>query len=273
MPRAHPAPSAMSDPQPRPEHDCDAALAAIGRFGGSDLGAEEHRELRAHLAHCPTCTASYREAVRAAASLSRVGAAEREARREARQLGAFHMRLFGREAPRRTRGWRWRLVAIPAFFIWLLSQIGGMGTPPARVELVSHRGAVRVDGRPVRAESEPLLVLPGRWVRTRDTARAELGSPLGSLLLGDRTEVLVESAGPLRLRLRAGRLDVEGDLTVVTVLGLVEVREGRGRLRLDDRGLELEPESGTWRHLGASGETTPVLGRRTLIEPDRLRLP
>lgn len=263
----------MPASRPLSDLDCDAARAAIHRFGASELAPQEHRELRRHLSGCPDCMARYREAVRSTASLSQIGAAEREARREERRLAAFHQRLFGRGGPARPRRWRWRLVAIPAFFIWLLSQIGGLGAPPARVELVSHLGAVRVDGRPAREEAQPLLVLPGRWVRTRDYARAELTAPGARLSLGERTEAMVESARPVRVRLRAGRVDVEGTLRVVTILGLVEVEDGRGRVRLDDRGLVLEPESGAWRHLGPEGTRELELGRETLVEPDRARLP
>jgi hypothetical protein len=104
-------------------------------------------------------------------------------------------------------------------------------------------------------------------------ARAELTAPGARLSLGERTEAMVESARPVRVRLRAGRVDVEGTLRVVTILGLVEVEEGRGRLRLDDRGLVLEPESGAWRHLGPEGMRELELGRETLVEPDRARLP
>lgn len=263
----------MAEPRSLSELDCDAARACVRRFSSSELSPQEHRELRGHLTACPDCTALYREAVRSAASLSQVGAAEREARREARQLGAFHRRVFGHRDPERPRRWRWRMIAIPAFFIWLLSQIGGMGQPPARVELTGHLGAVRLDGRPVEADAEPQLVLPGRWVRTRDYARAELASADTRLALGERTEVMVEAARPVRLRLRAGRLDIEGSLTVVTVLGLVEVVEGRGRLRLGDEGLVLEPVSGEWRHLGPEGERLLEPGRETRITPDLARLP
>jgi len=220
------------------------------------------------MAGCRECLEAYREAVETAAHLSRFTVEEREKRMVERQRRSLHAKVFGPREPKRRRfPFRLRLVLIPAFFFWLMLEITSFGPPPARVELVEQRGSVLLDGRPLDADVEDLLVLPGRWVRTAAVSEAFLEAGDCRLRLGAETELLLEDARPVRMRLGRGNVRIEGSAAFVTVLGLVTVEEGRGVLDLSDACLRLEPEGGLWTLFDRKGERALPLGAATLLTP------
>lgn len=262
------------DPPPRaPEPiTCAEAFELSRTFAAEELSRERTLLLRTHLARCPECMASYREAITTAASLGRVNQQAREQRAVEQQRRELHAKAFGHSGagsrPRkRSRIHYLRLVLIPAVFIYIMTQVVGFGPPPAKVRLVEATGLVSLDQRSVELGGDPLLVLPGRWVTTRRYARARLDALTATITLEGETELLVESAKPPRFRLRAGGVLVEGTTSLVTLLGLIEVEEGKGRLRLDERGLSVEPESGGWKRLDKGGERALEKGRTTVFTP------
>lgn len=265
----------MDAAQPNAPPDCAEARQRTRAFAAGELDTNATRELRKHLASCGECMATYRDTLQTTAQLAQLGAAAREARQLERRKHAAVASHFGRSdtKPKKFRNWRLRMILMPAFFIWLMTQIAGLGQPPAKVEIVSHIGAVEVSGRPVEEDKQPVLVLPGRWILTSSFSKAQLDARACQVRLADRTEVLVESARPVRFRLRVGRMDVEGDLVVVCVLGIVRITQGRGRLTLDDRGLTLEAESGEWSFFDDSGERRAPLGEPLLVPPRFLQAP
>ncbi|HIG10512.1 MAG: hypothetical protein ABGY71_15070 [bacterium] len=221
--------------------------------------------LREHLAGCLDCSRAYRESVGTMAALSRMTTAERDKRMLERQRNARHAKAFEHgEEPKpepRRRNFRLRMVLIPAVVIYAV--IGLCNLPPeaGRVQITEASGTVHIDAREVNLELGPALVLPGRWILTDRFAKACVDARFCELRVGSGTDLLVESARPLRLRLRAGSLSLVGSALFVTVLGIVEVEEGRGTLRLTDHGLEVEPESGSWRLIDKDGSSELDLGR------------
>ncbi len=251
---------------------CDEAFELIRVFTAEELGKAKTLRLRAHLSRCPECMARYRDAVSTAASLGRVNHEQREKRAIERQRHELHAKAFGTEdsgvrPTRRNRFFQLRLVLIPAIFIYIMTQVVGLGPPPAKVQLVESKGLVSIDERSIEAGSDPSLVLPGRWVKTRRLARARLEGTTCTIDLESSTDLLVESANPPRFRFRSGGIRLEGTTTLVTVLGMIEVEEGKGRLFLDDRGLSVQPESGRWARIDMAGETILKNGRDTVLRP------
>jgi hypothetical protein len=255
--------------RPPPGIDCDEAARLTRSFATGQLEVEALRGLRRHLARCGECMALYREALETTAQLGRLTVEERERRLLERQRQALHAKAFGprEKSGRRARRFRLRMVLLPAFFIYLMTQIAGLGPPPARVELVAHSGHVTIDGRTVEPGAEAALVLPGRWVISAQGAQARLDGRTCVAQLEAETELLLESAKPVRFRLRRGGLQVDGDMICVTVLGLVEVTQGKGSLFLGDTGLRVEPESGTWKLFDRHGERSFPAGVQTVVEP------
>lgn len=263
-----------SKPAPDPRGiSCDEAFELARVFAAKELPRAERTKLRTHLTACPECMDRYRQTVSTTAVLGRTSKAQREERAIERQRRALHAQVFGPPPAegkpiKKARNFRLRMMILPALFFYLITQITGLGPPPARVLVVESSGLVTVDDRRVEEATESTLVLPGRWVQVGRFASARLDGRSCFLDLDSSTDILVEAAAPPRFRLRRGAFDLEGTTTLITVLGLLEVEEGRGRLRLDDRGLELEPQSGRWTWFDKGGEKLLENGRAVTIRPD-----
>lgn len=267
MPSNDPTPDATPG---APPCNCEEAAVLTSSVATGTLEREAVLRLRRHLAQCRPCMGAYREAVETTAQLGRFTLEEREKRMLERQRRARHARAFKRrEKPDRGsgRGFRLRLILMPAAFIYIVMKIAGIGPAPARVELVERSGPVTIDLRTVEHRSDAPLVLPGRWVNAGPKARARLDGGACVVDLREDTSLLLESARPVRFRFPRGRVRVEGDVTFVTVLGVLELREARGRLTFDDEGLVLEPEAGTWTLVDRRGERALPLGRATTVLP------
>jgi hypothetical protein len=259
----------MSTTGPAPETpeapaalDCDEVVGLSRAFASGTLDMEDTRRLRSHLAHCRECMNTYRDAVQTTAQLGRFTIEEREKRLLDRQRRARHAKVFSspEKVSKRPNWLRLRLILMPAFFIYLMIQITGFGPPPARVDLVKSDGQVSLQGREVGGREHELLVLPGRWVTTGLYSKAWLDARTAKVRMSGETELLLESARPVRLRLRRGGLEVEGDITLVTALGLLEISEGRGHVFLGDGGLRLDPVAGSWKLFDRRGERSFPMG-------------
>ena len=243
---------------------CDEVRPFVRLFLSGELKKESSARLRAHVAGCKPCMEFYREAVSTTATLGRMTGEEREQRMLERQRNARAAAALGREpqgAPKR-RHFRLRMVLIPAVVIYVLTRIANLGPEPGKVELVDASRGVTIDERVPDLSEGPSLVLPGRWVLTDRFANASLDANLCEVHLGSSTDLLVESARPLRFRLGRGSVSVEGSAKFVTLRGLVEIEEGRGSLSLGDPGLVIEPEAGSWKLHDSSGAHPLELGRR-----------
>jgi hypothetical protein len=249
--------------------DCEQALDWIREFRGEGLAKGRMRTLRAHMATCKSCLRDYRDGIETTAGLARFTVEEREAKQIEHQRRARHAKAFGdREAPRKKiYTGRLRFVLVPALAIFVMTQFSGWGPPPAKVELVAKQGIVRISRKEVTSDISNLLVLPGRWVSTFSLASATLDCGKCLVRVGADTELMVESAKPLRFRLKRGYTHVDGDVRFVTVLGIVDVKEGRGSLKLTDIGLTLEPESGEWTVVTARGEEQLAVGEVHQMRP------
>jgi hypothetical protein len=242
---------------------CAEVRPLVRLFLAGELRKESSTQLRAHVAGCQPCMDFYREAVSTTATLGRMTSEEREQRMLERQRNARAAVALGRDpqaAPKR-RHFRLRMVLIPAVVIYVLTRIANLGPAPGKVELVDASRGVTIDERVPDLSKGPSLVLPGRWVLTDRFANASLDAQLCEVHLGSSTDLLVESARPLRFRLGRGSVSLEGSAKFVTIRGLIEVEAGRGSLSLGDPGLVVEPEAGTWRLHDSTGAHALELGR------------
>ncbi len=241
---------------------CEEARELLDAHAAGVLAAPERARLRRHLVGCRECAAAYREAARLRAGGGRTVTAARE-----REAVAAARRRHVAEGLWSQKGRRLRLrtVLVPAFFIWLILQIAGVGGSPPRLELVEWSGDVTVADFTPHEDAPPLVARRGAWTRTGDRARALLRSEDVEFELGPFTRLLVESADPPRARLERGDLRVRGSATVVTMLGIVKVEAGAGRIRAEGGSVEVASEGGRWSVRGP-------LGERTLAAGESLRL-
>ncbi len=254
----------MSEEQPRESValTCDEVPALVRVYVARELGKDSLQLMRRHLASCPECMEMYRESVGTAAALSRMTSKEREKRMLDRKRHARHAEAFGldRDPKPARRHFRLRIVLIPAVVIYLLTQLTVFGPPPGKVEITDASRGVKIDQRVVDTDEGNALVLPGRWILTDRFANATIDARTCELHLGASTDLLVESARPLRFRLRSGSVSLVGTATFVTVLGLLEVEEARGSLIMGDHGWLVMPESGRWTVFDKDGSQELELG-------------
>ncbi len=254
-------------PDPDSALSCEQARGRTHDFALGELGPLEVRELRQHILECRPCRDAYKEAIETTAALAHVSKEGREQEEAERFKRRVHAERFGptREIVKHRRYYRLRIALIPAFFIILMINMTGLGEPPARVDIVHTEGTVKLAKQQVVILGDPLLVLPGRWVHTKASSSASLESLSVRVEVGARTDVLLESARPVRMRLRGGLLDVDGDLVIYSVLGILNVTQGKGRVTLDNDGLLIEVESGEWKLLDRSGENLLAPGQPHLV--------
>ena len=247
----------MPTGQPQPQDDlrCEEVPPLISLHIAQQLGREATLQLRAHLARCPACMDLYRGKVETTAALGHQRGEEREKRMAERQRVARAAKALGRDAvpePKR-RHFRLRMVLIPALIIYVITQISNLAPPPGKVVLVSASDGTYIDKREPDFTQQDPLVLPGRWLTTERFGKASLDAGACTVDVGGATELLLESARPVRFRLRRGHLDLAGSAHVLTVLGMIEISEGRGSIVFDSRGLFIEPTSGSWALVGPDG--------------------
>ncbi|MCB9916284.1 MAG: zf-HC2 domain-containing protein [Planctomycetes bacterium] len=243
---------------------CEGAAPLLHTYVAKELGRDDTLRLRSHLARCPECMAAYRDAVETTAALGKQAGAVREQRMAERQRVARAAKALGKDLSKtpRKRNFRLRIVLIPAVVIYVILQLTNLGPPPGKVTMLSAEGGVTIGEREPDFALGPPLVLPGRWIFTKDFGKAVLEGGSCTVDVGRKTQLLVESARPVRFRLRAGQMRVVGTANVVTVLGMVQFEEGRGVLTFDDHGLFVEAEAGSITMLTPDGPQRLDLGRK-----------
>lgn len=258
---------------------CELAELDLRLHAQGALPAERAQRLRAHLVQCASCAAEFRSAVEQRARLGRAvrggpevaGQGQRSSPAPSTPVLAMEDDLEDARPPRptaaakRQRRFRLRTLVIPAFFTWLILQIAGAGAKPGRLEVSEARGNVTIAERPYTDYERTPLLIRGAWCNTDEASSATLVAPGARVVVGSWSSVQAEATEPLRLRLRAGELDLEGTATIVTNLGVVDLVSGAGHMRLSAEGVQLECRAGSLVFVGPLGERRLVAGERALL--------
>ncbi|MEM7310705.1 MAG: hypothetical protein AAF682_28790 [Planctomycetota bacterium] len=249
----------------RPGDDavCAEVRKRIATLMHDSRASKQARELRAHVARCPSCAEAYRGAMAQAARVGhdvRTERTERERVRRHTELKRLS-RGAGRSTPRSRLWLQTFLVSAGLFFLLTrLPLIGGGGA----LALVRAEGTAQASGERVTNAGLPIELGRGDACNTGAASLAELESGATRLVLGASTAVLIEEAsgepGP-RVRLLAGDLDVSGEGVVTTQYGVVRIGDGRTSLELDAEGLRVSCAEG-------QAEVTGPLGVHSLSAGD-----
>lgn len=248
-----------------PPWDCDSFRDALRSFLHGGASAEERRCLRGHAPDCEVCAEAYREGVEWLGRLAKERVRPGEARPRPRILSAF----AGSSKKRN----RLRLALWPAVVFFTLLQVDRMRARGSALELYPGGGVIEVNGEPLDTgpgAPEVWDLAGGSWVASGAEGTARIESHRAEVEVGSGVLVGLERAWPLRLRLERGTLWIEGEATVGTPRGIVELEGGRSRVAVGERGLELECESGGARWLDARGER--VLGAGESVAGESLDL-
>lgn len=235
--------------QPDP---CEDAGKLIQRFLAGRLARADEQRMRQHLAGCAECQDTYQHAVYTAASVGR----ERREERVALERHERHAELkrLAFEAPPRTRGMHLlRVLVYPAFFCFLMVQIGNLTDRTVGLRLSLVQGSVRAGARELDEPGTAAEVWQGQVCSTAEDGGATIEAEDSVAELAADTHVLIERVRPLRLRLRAGTLHVTGDARVSTTLGVVELEQGEADILLVGGQLTVLAASGTVRFTGPDG--------------------
>ena len=213
------------------EDPCAVAGKLIQSFLSGPLVGPRERRLRRHLAGCAECQDLYQHAVHTAAG---VGAQRRE-ERVALERHARHAELqrLAFEAPTRTgRMHLLRVLVYPAFFCFLMLQMGNMTDRASGLRLALVQGSVRAGTRVLDQPGTAAEVRQGQICSTAEDGCARILAQDSVAELAANTHLLIERVKPLRLRLTVGSLHVTGDARVSTALGVVELLQGEADIVL-----------------------------------------
>lgn len=240
-------PQFESAPNPPPAIDCDRALRLVDAQSTTSLPTHLSEILRGHLAVCPECKSAYRERMQSVAALGRQLRAS--AGGSSARLGPNH---FSRRVGSRSIR-RFAMFVVPAALFFLASQLDASWNfePPLTVHAIE--GTAWIGGRPLEPEGGELRLRRSDLVETPPDARCRIVARSFEVAVEPQARVLVISALARRVRLEEGQVDVSGEVTLETPLGLVEVAAGEARVRLDAGGLVVEARSGTVRRIDARG--------------------
>jgi len=235
--------------QPDP---CEDAGKLIQHFLAGPLAGADDRRLRRHLAECAECQDLYQHAVYTAASVGR------ERREERVALERYHRRAelkrLAFEAPKRSRGTHLlRVLVYPAFFCFLMIQIGNLTHRAAGLRLALVQGSVRAGNQELDQPGTAAEVKQGQVCSTAADGGARIEGQDAVAELAADTHVLIERVKPLRLHLRSGSLHVSGDARVSTVLGVVELEQGEVDILLAGGQLTLISTDGSVRFTDPDG--------------------
>lgn len=242
---------------------CRLAWERTRSFLARSLAVSEQRELSQHLEQCPDCHARYIEAGRTTACLGHMSRTERLAR-ERRARRARQRRLAfegGNLSPgRKQRAYRLRTLLIPAFFIFLMTQITQLKLPRPAVDLECTSGIVHAADAELRpGQKQGTDLTRGDWCSTAEDSEARLRVGKNALELGPSTWLLVESVRPPRFRLDRGSLALTGRCTLTSAWGWIRV-EGAARVELAEGRLWVECSSGSVSLTDAAGTLELLAG-------------
>jgi predicted anti-sigma-YlaC factor YlaD len=246
---------------------CEEARRLLVKFLEGALPRYEDRTLRRHLPYCDECRTIYRETLASAGSLGRQlrevrVAEEKRARRATQRRLAFGA----------TGGARGRLLALrpllwTALIVVLFLNFSRSSAPPV-VAVTWQAGEVLLPAGRIGATRPDGELKRGDWCITRADSRVELTSGATHVLVGSSSQVLVEEADPLRLRLQSGSVSATGACTITTQLGVIGLEDGAVQIERDETKLEVRCLLGT-----ASVTTPERQGRIRAGESEIFRLP
>jgi hypothetical protein len=218
--------------------ECPQAWSLIEGVCQGGLPGKVAVELRRHLARCPDCKARYRERIELTASL---GASVR-ARGGARH-GSRGPRWLGTTS--RERRWRGALLfVVSSLLIAMVARLDGDWNFEPGMRLEVSEGAAWAGGHLVEATAGQVFLERSDLVEVESGARARIASRSLEFELEPGVRLLVVSALAQRLRLERGTIEVAGEGRLETPRGVVELDEGRARVTVTPRSLEVVPLSG-----------------------------
>lgn len=206
---------------------CRDALALIRRFVTGDEDVQQRDSLRAHLVRCGVCRDQYRAEVMTLARIARAPELVLP-----RRTGVPIASGVQATKPARGRRLSATKLLLPAFGLCALWAIAERGPDAGDVRIRSLGGEVRAAAAILRAGEEPLPLMRGSTCSTSNDARARLEGPGGSIVLEPSAALMVERSGPLRVRLFAGSILIDGSAIVTTASGVIEVEDGRAAVRI-----------------------------------------
>jgi hypothetical protein len=206
----------------RSELDCSQAWRLIDAQCREGLPGRVALELRLHLAGCPDCRALHRERLA--------------------EVAAERVEEIQRPGPDRRVLRRRRLALTFLASCVLIAFVARMDgdwdfDPLVRVERLE--GDVWAAGELLGPERGTVPLHRSDLVTTDVGSRARLDAKGLRVELEPRSAVLVVSSAAARLRLEEGAASIDGEGTLETPLGLVEVHGGRARLVLGPDGLDV----------------------------------
>lgn len=244
-------------------------MALLREFIAGRVQGTRDPAVREHLVACESCRMQYRDAVQAAADVAGTHRARREqeaTRQQRRRRLHKNSAAALAEAQRRSRGFRLRMLLLPAALVLLMTQIGRFGKPvPVQTRPIasSTNGQVYVDGRPFDGDTEAMSLVRGQRCQTGGEGEAHLRTGRVSLTLGPNTTVLVEGEG--RFRLERGALTFEGSCELTTGFGVLESEDGAGRVWFVENGMKASVERDTLRWIDPTGARELPVGPERFV--------
>jgi hypothetical protein len=247
------------------EAACEEASESIRGFVSGLLDVDRERALRAHLDRCGDCRDHYRAAVITTAHIGRERRLERDAREK--RVRSERLRRMARDGQPggRPSFFRLRTLLYPAFFAFLMWQVSGLLTRNSGIAVERLEGSVSAgplelfDGR----GRAPLGIGQPCSTEADGSARVEAGST--NLVLGPQTDLVLESAQPLRVRLGRGSLRAHGTCVVATRLGIVDVTKGQAEVALGRGALQIRALEGECAFTGPDGVRTIERGASLVV--------
>ncbi|MFT5052300.1 MAG: hypothetical protein ACI8QZ_003733 [Chlamydiales bacterium] len=234
------------------ELTCEVVWIMIQGFASGDTTPDGEHLMRVHMAHCGECRDEYRSAM---VTMARIGG-ERRRNRVENERQERHDRLramaFQAAAPPSGKFHRMRTMLYPAFFAFLLFQVSRMSVAVAGVSVTGLTGEVSVRDEGLEPTAE-LTAERGDWCLTGPDSSARLDAKHAVVLVGPSSAVIVQRAAPARYRLDRGSLEIEGSCTIDTRWGIVDLKDGRARVVLEARGVEVECHAGLAAFTGMGG--------------------
>lgn len=240
--------------------ECAQALKLVRRFVSGDEQVAERARLRAHLARCTECSAQYRSEVVLLARLARGGERSLESVQRMKERASRELRQG--QGRRRVPLVRLVLPAVGLYAIFVIvgPALGG------DAELECLAGEVHVGAQLLEPGAAAAQLARGALCTSGANARAKLTCGDTVLVLEPDTALLFERAQPLRVRLFAGRLGVDGAATVTSAAGVVEVPEGAGAIEFTSGTLSAVSNDASWNLCDAAGDQAVLPGeRRTAV--------
>lgn len=256
------------------EPACAAARELVRGYVADALDRGQVAKLRLHLSSCSACRAHLVASMNAVGTLAHVYTERhvRESSDEDESAGLGALEPAGRsylrpwEKPRK-RG-RWNI----AIVLGLIGLAGlGIAALPGKaareIDVEWRSGLGSIGQRRMQSAWIGKCVRGERWVLEEGAA---LDARVGRTKLhaAGPARILVEEAEPLRLRIEAGAVGVEGPALVTSALGAVEVEAGASVVSYGPRGFGLDCRSGRASMVGSVGSVVLEPKQSALLGAD-----